>query len=109
MTQIRVLLPQLLAQRRVNRRQLAEAAGLRYGTLNDVYNGKHRPSLDTLESVISGLEKLTGEKVELAELLEVSRPVFGGPLKKFTGFVRPHAPKVEVPSEVLISEMRGER
>lgn len=109
MTQIRVLLPQLLAQRRVNRRQLAEAAGIRYATLSDVYNGKHRPSLETLESVMTGLEKLTGEKVELTELLEVSRPVFKGPLKKFRGRAMPGAPKVDIPSEDLISEMRGER
>ena len=99
----------MLAQRRVNRRQLADAAGIRYATLSDVYNGKHRPSLETLESVICGLEKLTGEKVELTDLLEVSRPVFKGPLKKFTGFVRADAPRSSVPSEEVISEMRGER
>jgi transcriptional regulator with XRE-family HTH domain len=71
MTQIKVRLAELLASRHVNRRQLAQQTGIRYATLSAVYNGKSRPSLDTLELVMQGLERMTGQPVALCDMLEV--------------------------------------
>lgn len=118
MTEIRLLLPQLMAQRRVNRTQLASASGLRYATLSDVYSGKHRPSLETLEAVIQGLEKMTGQPVEITDLLEVTRsvlplhgdpdrPALSGPLKKFRFEKRDDRPRVTTPSEQIVADLRG--
>ncbi|QFP77460.1 helix-turn-helix transcriptional regulator [Deinococcus sp. AJ005] len=55
MTQIRVLLPELLAQHRLNRKQLVEGSGVRHATINDMYIDKRQPSLDTLH-LASALE-----------------------------------------------------
>ena len=119
MTQIRVLLPELLAQRRLNRKQLAEGSGVRYATINDMYTGKRRPSLETLEAVMAGLEKLTGRRVELTDLLEVVHdpaPLHGDPerpaletrnLKTFHLRSREGQPRVSTPSEVLVAQERG--
>lgn len=119
MTQIRVLLPELLAQHRLNRKQLAEGSGVRYATINDMYTGKRRPSLDTLEAVMAGLEKMTGQRVELSDLLEVRHvpaPLHGDPerpaldaehLKTFRLRPRGMQPAVKVPSEVLVAALRG--
>ena len=117
MTQIKVLLPELLARRRVNRRQLSELTGLRYATLSGVYHGQSRPSLETLELVMQGLERLTGQPVELSELLEVvhlpkpadaARPAFDHTvLKPFTLRSRGPAPQALVPTETLVAQIRG--
>jgi len=118
MTQIKVLLPELLARRQVNRRQLSELTGLRYATLSDVYHGQSRPSLETLELVMQGLERLTGQPVELSELLEVvhlpkpadaaARPAFDpAALKPFTLRSRGPAPQALVPTETLVAQIRG--
>jgi transcriptional regulator with XRE-family HTH domain len=119
MTQIRVRLPELMAQHRINRKQLAEETGMRYATLSDVYTGKSRPSLETLEVVIGGLERMTGKPVELTDLLEVVRqqlPLHGDPnraafdhtnLKSFSLRERGARPKVATPTEVLVAEIRG--
>lgn len=74
MRHLRVRLPELLAQHRLNRRRLSQQVGLRYATLNDVYSGKRRPSLDTLEAILNGIEQLTGQPVALGDLLEVVTP-----------------------------------
>lgn len=119
MTQIRVLLPGLLAQHRLNRKQLAEGSGVRYATINDMYTGKRRPSLDTLEAVMAGLERMTGQPVELSDLLTVVHdpaPLSGDPerpaldaehLKTF--HLRPYReqPAVKTSSEVLVAALRG--
>ena len=119
MTQIRVRLPELLAQHRLNRKQLAEGSGMRYATINDLYSGKRRPSLDTLEAIMAGLEKMTGQRVELGDLLSVvhepaplhgdpARPALeGGQLKTFHLRPRGEQPRVSTPSEVLVAELRG--
>lgn len=119
MSQIRVRLPELLAQRRINRKQLAEGAGLRYATVNDVYSGRRRPSLETLEAVMAGLERLTGLPVNLDDLLEVVHepaPLHGDPdrpaldtanLKTFRLRERGPQPAVTMPSEVLVAQLRG--
>lgn len=119
MTQIRVLLPELLAQHRLNRKQLAEGSGVRYATINDMYTGKRRPSLDTLEAVMAGLEKMTGRRLELSDLLKVVHdpaPLHGDPerpaldaghLKTFRLRARGEQPTVNTPSEVLVAELRG--
>jgi transcriptional regulator with XRE-family HTH domain len=118
MTQIKVLLPELLARRRINRQQLAELTGLRYATLSDVYHGQSRPSLETLERVMQGLEQLTGQPVKLSELLEVVsepmpvadpvRPMLDpAALKPFALRSRSPAPQVTVPTETLVAQIRG--
>lgn len=119
MTQIKVRLPELLASRRVNRHQLAEQTGIRYATLSDVYNGRSRPSLDTLELVMQGLERMTGQPVALSDLLEVvqtpvapqageGRAAFDHQhLKPFGLRVRQAGPVVTTPTEQLVAEIRG--
>lgn len=118
MTQIKVLLPELLARRRINRRQLSELTGLRYATLSDVYHGQSRPSLETLELVMQGLERLTGQPVELSDLLEIIRPpdptkdpirpaLDPAALKPFTLRPRGPAPQTLVPTETLVAQIRG--
>ena len=71
MREIRVKLGEVMAQRRVNRKQLSDATGIRYATLSDVYSGKRRPTLETLEAVLNGLESLSGRPVALTDVLEV--------------------------------------
>jgi transcriptional regulator with XRE-family HTH domain len=116
MSQIKVLLPELLARRQINRRQLAEQTGLRYATLSDVYHGQRRPSLETLERIMQGLEQLTGQLVELSELLEVVPSPVADPvppmldpaaLKPFALRSRSPAPQVTVPTETLVAQIRG--
>lgn len=109
MTQIRVLLPELLAQHRLNRKQLAEGSGMRYATINDMYTGKRRPSLDTLEAVMAGLERMTGRPVELGDLLEVVHaPALDAEhLKTFHLRSRGEQPAVQTPSEVLVAALCG--
>ena len=117
MTQIKVRLPELLASRHVNRRQLSEQTGIRYATLSDVYNGRSRPSLDTLELVMQGLERMTGQPVALSDLLEVvqapphadaHRAAFDHQnLKPFGVRLRAPGPQVTTPTEQLVAEIRG--
>ncbi len=71
MKAIQVKLAGVMARRRVNRKQLAEASGMRYATLSDVYTGKRRPTLETLEAVLNGLEQLSGQPIDLLDVLEV--------------------------------------
>jgi DNA-binding Xre family transcriptional regulator len=52
MRELRVKLPDLLHQRQINRKQLADATGIRYSTLSDAYTGKRQPSLGTLEIIM---------------------------------------------------------
>ena len=118
MTEIKVRLPELLASRHINRHQLAEQTGIRYATLSDVYNGRRRPSLDTLELVMQGLERMTGQPVALSDLLEVvqtpqphdgpNRAAFDHQnLKPFGVRVREAGPVVTTPTEQLVAEIRG--
>jgi transcriptional regulator with XRE-family HTH domain len=70
MRELHLKLPDLLHQRQINRKQLADATGIRYSTLSDAYTGKRQPSLGTLEIIMNGVEQLTGRPVELSEVLE---------------------------------------
>lgn len=53
---------------------LWKASGLNQGTAYQVATGKSEAlRLETLEAIVLGLEKLTGERVELNDLLEIVR------------------------------------
>lgn len=91
---------------------------MRYAAINDMYTGKRRPSLNTLEAVIAGLKKITEQRVELNDLLEVRHepaPLHSDPerpaldaahLKTFRLRPRGTPPAVKVPSEVLVAALR---
>lgn len=71
MTKIRNALPEVMGRHRVKQAALAEAAGLRYATVNALYNGKtERVDFSTLGAVLDGLNALTGEHYTVADLLE---------------------------------------
>lgn len=70
MKQLRVQLERTMIERRINRKQLADYLGMRYATLSDIYTGKRKPTLETLEQVMNGLECLSGQAVTLGDLLE---------------------------------------
>lgn len=68
---IRNALPEVMGRHRVKQAALAEAAGLRYATVNAFYNGKtERVDFSTLAAVLDGLNNLTGENYTAADLLE---------------------------------------
>ena len=70
MRELKLKLPELMQRRKIKRQQLAAITGLRYTTLSDAYHGKRQPTLETLQSIINGIEALSGEPVELSEVLE---------------------------------------
>ena len=71
MGQIRNILPEVMGRHRIKQTALAEAAGLRYATVNALYNGKtERVDFSTLAAVLDGLSVLTGERYTVADLLE---------------------------------------
>lgn len=73
MSKIRNALPELMGRHRIKQAALAEAAGLRYATVNALYNGKtERVDFDTLASVLDGLRALTGRRYTVGDLLEYS-------------------------------------
>jgi DNA-binding Xre family transcriptional regulator len=50
---------------------LAQAAGLRYATVNALYNGKtERVDFSILAAVLDGLNHLTGQEYTVGDLLE---------------------------------------
>lgn len=64
-------LPEVMGRHRIKQATLAEAAGLRYATVNALYNGKTaRVDFSTLAAILDGLNKLTGQKYNAADLLE---------------------------------------
>lgn len=68
---IRNALPELMGRHRIKQTALAEAARLRYATVNALYNGKtERVDFDTLAAVLDGLNALTGERYTVGDLLE---------------------------------------
>lgn len=65
------MLPEVMGRHRVKQAALAEAAGLRYATLNALYNGRSKGvDFDTLTSILDGLNALTGQVYTVADLLE---------------------------------------
>lgn len=71
MGHIRNALPEVMGRHRVKQAALAEAAGLRYATVNALYNGKtERVDFSTLAAVLDGLNSLTGQSYTAADLLE---------------------------------------
>jgi|GEM_PF-6856007 len=70
MKRLQVQLERTMMERRINRKQLADYLGMRYATLSDIYTGKRKPTLETLEQVMNGLERLSGQAVTLGDLLE---------------------------------------
>lgn len=75
MGHIRNALPEVMGRHRVKQAALAEAAGLRYATVNALYNGKtERLDFSTLAAVLDGLHSLTGEHYTAADLLEYTPP-----------------------------------
>lgn len=78
MGNIRNALPEVMGRHRVKQAALAEAAGLRYATLNALYNGRSKGvDFDTLASILDGLNALTGESYTVSDLLEYEAPVEG--------------------------------
>ncbi|GAA5533399.1 helix-turn-helix transcriptional regulator [Deinococcus aluminii] len=73
MSRIRNALPELMGRHRIKQAALADAAGLRYATVNALYNGKtERVDFDTLAAVLDGLKALTGQRYTVGDLLEYS-------------------------------------
>ncbi|MFB9992702.1 helix-turn-helix domain-containing protein [Deinococcus oregonensis] len=71
MGSIRNALPEIMERQRIKQTALAAAAGLRYATVNALYNGKtERVDLDTLTDILDGLYALTGQIYTVADLLE---------------------------------------
>ena len=71
MGNIRNALPEIMGRHRIKQTALAEAAGLRYATVNALYNGKtERVDFDTLAAVLDGLHTLTGKTYTVSDLLE---------------------------------------
>ena len=59
-----------MGRHRVKQAALAEASGLRYATVNALYNGKtERVDFSTLAAVLDGLNTLTGKNYSVADLL----------------------------------------
>lgn len=59
-----------MGRHRVKQTALAEASGLRYATVNALYNGKtERVDFSTLAAVLDGLNTLTGKHYGVADLL----------------------------------------
>ena len=68
---IRNALPEIMGRHRVKQAALAEAAGLRYATLNALYNGRSKGvDFNTLAAVLDGLKALTGRRYTVGDLLE---------------------------------------
>lgn len=60
-----------MGRHRIKQTALAEAARLRYATVNALYNGKtERVDFDTLAAVLDGLNNLTGQRYTVGDLLE---------------------------------------
>jgi len=121
MSEIRIRLPELLTEHHLNRKQLADKTGIRYATISDMYSGRRKPNLDTLETVLEGLEQLTGKPLKITDLLEVIRkpaPLPSDPgrpalkLEEIKAFhrrasaVRPLDP---TDSAITVAEVRGHR
>lgn len=120
MSEIRVRLPELMVQRQINRKQLSEKTGIRYATISDMYTGRRKPNLDTLEAVMRGLEQLTGRPVEITDLLEIVRApapaLHGDPdrpaldlanLKTFRRSSVPVRPSSPTDSAATVAALRG--
>ncbi|GAA4015856.1 hypothetical protein GCM10022631_30150 [Deinococcus rubellus] len=70
MGQIKNLLPEVMGRHRIKQTELAEVAGLRYATLNALYNGQtKRVDYLTLAAILGGLNTLTGQNYGVADLL----------------------------------------
>ena len=80
MRELKLKLPELMQRRKIKRQQLADITGLRYTTLSDAYHGKRQPTLETLQSIMNGIEALSGEPVELSEVLEAVEVPTADPL-----------------------------
>jgi DNA-binding Xre family transcriptional regulator len=71
MAKIMNALPEVMGRHRVKQAALAEASGLRYATVNALYNGKtERVDFTTLAAVLDGLNNITGESYTVADLLK---------------------------------------
>lgn len=70
MGRINNALPEVMGRHRIKQATLAEAAGIRYATLNNLYNGKtERVEFETLAAILDGLYALTGRQYTVADLL----------------------------------------
>lgn len=70
MGQIRSALPEIMGRHRIKQAELAQAGGLRYATVNALYNGKtERMDFGTLAAVLDGLKVLTGRRYTVGDLL----------------------------------------
>lgn len=71
MSRIRTRLPVVMAEHRLNQKELADAAGLTRATVNKFYNEKGPGvQFDTLTRLIDGLKKLTGKSYTVGDLLQ---------------------------------------
>lgn len=70
MARIEVRLSELLGRHRLKQRQLADAAGIRPAAVNALYHSdRQRLELSQLVAVLVGLERLTGVRYGIADLL----------------------------------------
>lgn len=64
-------LPDLMDRHGIKQKSLAEAAGLRYATLNAFCNTRSQNiSFDTLGAILEGLNSITGKTYNAADILE---------------------------------------
>lgn len=71
MGDIRVNLPEVMGRHRIKQTELTEASGLRYATINDLYNGKSkRLDFATMAGIVKGLRILSGRPYTVGDLFE---------------------------------------
>jgi DNA-binding Xre family transcriptional regulator len=93
MATIHNALPEVMGRHRVKQAALAQAAGLRYATVNAFYNGKtERIDFETLAALLEGLNTLTGETYTTADVLKY---VPGDPQPALTAAGIPHTGDTE--------------
>ena len=60
-----------MGRHRIKQTELAQASGLRYATINDLYNGKSkRIDFATMGGVILGLRRISGHPYTVGDLFE---------------------------------------
>lgn len=71
MGDIQIHLTEVMGRHRIKQTELAQASGLRYATVNDLYNGKStRLDLTTMAGVVAGLRQITGHPYTVGDIFE---------------------------------------
>lgn len=64
-------LPEVMGRHRIKQAELAQAGGLRYATVNALYNGKtERIDFTTMAGVITALRGITGHSYTVGDVFE---------------------------------------